>query len=98
MKNIAKLLLVPVVLMGASMLMSVKDYDGGRIKIYLENKCSSDAKFKVASPGSSTHYTLDDGYKKPYSFLEGTKVYDVDGRLVVEVDESDEGDSFVICD
>lgn len=96
MKNISKLLVIPVLLVGSSMLMSVKD--GGRIKVYLENKCSTDAKFKVASPGSSTHYTVDDGYKKPFSFMEGTKVYDVDGRLVVEIDESDEGETFVICD
>ena len=90
-------MLIPALFMGGVLFMSMED-DGGRIKVYLQNKCSSDAKFKVASPGSSTHYTVDDGYKKPFSFMEGTKVYDVDGRLVVEIDDSDEGKTFVICD
>lgn len=96
-KRLSQLLLIPALFMGGVLFMSMED-DGGRIKVYLQNKCSSDAKFKVASPGSSTHYTVDDGYKKPFSFLEGTKVYDVDGRLVVEIDDSDEGKTFVICD
>lgn len=74
------------------------DGEAGRIKVYLVNKCSSDAKFKVASPGSSTHYTVDDNSKKPMTFMEGTKIYDVDGNMVHEVSSSSEGDEVVVCD
>ncbi len=75
------------------------DGEQGRIKIYLQNKCSSDVKVYVKSPGSSTKYTVDDGYKKPFEFLEGTKVYDEDGRkLIVEVTSSVSGDTFIVCD
>lgn len=70
-----------------------------RVKIYLHNKCSSDVKVYVKSPGSSTKYTVEDGYKKPYSFLEGTKVYDESGnKLIVEVTSASEGKTFVVCE
>jgi hypothetical protein len=82
-----------------TMSMSLVDGEaGGRIKVYLQNKCSSDAKFKVASPGSSTHYTVDDGSKKPMTFMEGTKIYDTDGNLVHTVSSSSEGKTVVVCD
>lgn len=73
--------------------------EDGRTKIYLENKCSSDVEVYVKSPGSSTTITIDDRSKKPFEFLDGTKVYDEDGRdLIVEVSSSKGGDTFVVCD
>ena len=78
--------------------MSMADGEGGRIKVYLQNKCSSDVKIKVASPGSSTHYTVEDGAKKPMTFMEGTKIYDSNGNLAMEVSASNEGDVVVVCD
>ena len=78
--------------------MSMADGDGGRIKVYLQNKCSSDVDIKVASPGSSTHYTVADGSKKPMTFVEGTKIYDSNGDLAHEVSSSSENKVIVVCD
>ncbi|MEX2485713.1 MAG: hypothetical protein WED10_14165 [Brumimicrobium sp.] len=78
--------------------MAFNDGEGGRIKVYIVNDCSSDVKYKVASPGSSTHYTADDGTKSPKSFLEGTKIYNSDGKMVHEVSSSSEGEEVVVCD
>ena len=94
-KNLTSFLIVGLVVAVSFAFLA---HPGGRVKVYLQNKCSSDAKIKVASPGSSTHYTVGDGEKKPFSFVEGTKVYDVDGKMVVEIKESNENDTFVICD
>ena len=74
------------------------DGEGGRIKVYIVNKCSSDVKFKVASPGSSTHYTAYDDSKTPMTFVEGTKIYDADGKMVHEITTSSEGKEVVVCD
>lgn len=94
-KNLSSILILTLIL-GVSFAFLASP--GGRVKVYLQNKCSSDAKIKVASPGSSTHYTVGDGEKKPFSFVEGTKVYNVDGKEVVEIKEANDGDVFVICD
>lgn len=72
--------------------------ESGRIKVYLQNKCSSDVKVKVESPGSSTYYTVDDGTSKPMTFMEGTKIYDSEGHLAHEVTSSSEGKTVVVCD
>ena len=72
--------------------------EGGRIKVYIVNDCSSDVKYKVASPGSSTHYTAADGTKTPKTFVEGTKIYNSDGDMVMEVSSDSEGKSVVVCD
>lgn len=78
--------------------MTSNDSEGGRIKVYIVNNCSSDVKYKVASPGSSTHYTAGDGTKNPKTFMEGTKIYNSDGEMVHEVTSSSEGDEVVVCD
>ena len=71
---------------------------GGRIKVYLQNKCSSDVSIRVESPGSATNYTVEDGTSKPDTFLEGTKIYDNDGKLVHTVSSSSEGTTIIVCD
>ena len=71
--------------------------DGGRKKIYLENKCGSSVKVEVKSPGQGTSYTISAGYKKPFSFLEDAKVY-VDGKLICDVASASEGSSYVVCE
>lgn len=91
-------LAIAVLAFGTMSMSFVDEGIGGRIKVYLQNKCSSDVKVKVASPGSSTHYTVEDGYKKPYSFMEGTKIYDHNGDLVHTVSSSSEGKVIVVCD
>lgn len=78
--------------------MTTNDGEGGRIKVYIVNDCSSDVKYKVASPGSSTSYTAADGSKSPKSFMEGTKIYNSDGDMVHEVKSSSEGEEVVVCD
>lgn len=95
-KNLSSIIILALIL--AISFSFLAKPDGGRVKVYLKNECSSDAKIKVASPGSSTHYTVADGEKKPFSFVEGTKVYNVDGKEVVEIKSSDEGKTYVICD
>ena len=72
--------------------------DGGRIKVYIVNKCSSDVDYRVESPGSATSYTAYDGSKSPKTFMEGTKIYNSDGKLVHTVSSSSEGDEVVVCD
>lgn len=78
--------------------MTTTDGEGGRIKVYIVNDCSSDVDYKVASPGSSTHYTAYDGSKSPKSFMEGTKIYNSDGDMVHEVTSSSEGKEVVVCE
>lgn len=72
--------------------------ESGRIKVYIVSKCSSDLKYKVASPKSSTSYTADDGTKNPMTFMEGTKIYNSDGDMVHEITSSSEGKEVIVCD
>ncbi|MDX2361259.1 MAG: hypothetical protein QNK23_10660 [Crocinitomicaceae bacterium] len=72
--------------------------DGGRIKVYIVNKCSDDVDYRVESPGSATSYTAYDGTKSPKTFMEGTKIYNSDGKLVHTVTSSSEGDEVIVCD
>lgn len=72
--------------------------DGGRIKVYIVNNCSSDVNFRVISPGSATSYTAYDNSKKPMSFMEGTKIYASNGDLVEEITSSSDGKDVVVCD
>lgn len=70
-----------------------------RVKIYLKNDCSSDVEVYVKSPGSSSKYTVRAGYKTAFEFLDGTKVYDEDGRnLIVEVTSSCSNKTYYVCD
>jgi len=101
MKNTIKLLAVFSFFLVsglALMSMTTNDGEGGRIKVYIVNKCSSDVDYKVASPGSSTHYTAADDTKVPKTFMEGTKIYNSDGKMVHEVSSSSEGKEVVVCD
>lgn len=99
MKKTFKALALFTFLIGSSMtITSFVDSEGGRIKVYIVNDCSSDVKYKVASPGSSTHYTAADGTKTPKTFMEGTKIYDSSGDLAHTVTSSSEGDEVVVCD
>lgn len=82
----------------ALMSMNTNDGTGGRIKVYIVNKCSSDVKYKVHSPGSSTSYTAADGSKAPMTFMEGTKIYNSDGKVAHEVTSSSEGKEVIVCD
>lgn len=96
-----KLLIIPLTFVLAFALQSFTSKDdggSGRIKVYIVNDCSSDVKYKVASPGSSTHYTAYDGSKTPKTFMEGTKIYNSDGKMVHEVTSSSEGKEVVVCE
>ncbi len=99
-KRLLSLTVIAMALCGTFLTTSMNyaDGEGGRIKVYIVNKCSSDVDFKVASPGSSTHYTAYDGSKKPMTFVEGTKIYNSDDQLVLEVIASSEGKEVVVCD
>lgn len=83
--------------LGAAFLMMSAVY-GGRIKVYIVNKCSSDVKYRVESPGSATSYTAYDKSKSPQTFMEGTKIYNSDGKMVHEVTSSSEGKEVIVCD
>ncbi|MEZ4937945.1 MAG: hypothetical protein R2799_10185 [Crocinitomicaceae bacterium] len=102
MKNLVKKsfgsLAIVLVALGTMSMTMIDGVGSGRIKVYLQNKCSSDVKVKVESPGSSTHYTVEDGYKKPFSFMEGTKIYDHNGKLVHTISSSSEGKVVVVCE
>ncbi len=78
--------------------MNMTPNSGGRYKVYLQNKCSSDVSIRVESPGSATNMTIDDGTSKPDTFLEGTKIYDNDGKLVHTVSSKSEGMTIIVCD
>lgn len=101
MKKAFKVLSLVAVLFSvgfAFMSMTNDDGESGRIKVYIVNKCSSDVDYKVASPGSSTHYTAADGTKNPKTFVEGTKIYNSDGDMVHEVSSDSEGKEVIVCD
>lgn len=78
--------------------MSMTGSNGGRIKVYLQNKCSSDVSIRIESPGSATNYTVEDGVSKPDTFIEGTKIFDSEGHLAHTVSTSSEGKTIVVCD
>jgi hypothetical protein len=79
-------------------IMSFTNSGGGRIKVYLQNKCSSDVSIRIESPGSATNYTVEDGVSKPDTFLEGTKIFDSKGRVAHTVSTSSEGKTIIVCD
>jgi hypothetical protein len=100
-KTIKVLSLVALLFTAGFAFMSMADSgdgEGGRIKVYIVNECSSDVDYKVASPGSSTHYTAADGTKTAKTFQEGTKIYNSDGKMVMEVTAENEGDEVVVCE
>lgn len=101
MKKILQTISILALLVSATFLttsLQSVDGEGGRIKVYIVNKCSSDVNYKVASPGSSTHYTAYDGSKNPMTFVEGTKIYNSDGKMIHEITTSSEGKEVVVCD
>lgn len=101
MKKIMQSLFVSAFLLGGITLMSSftsDDGEGGRIKVYIVNECSSDVEFRVESPGSATSYTAYDDSSKPMTFMEGTKIYNSDGELVHKVTSSSEGTKVVVCE
>jgi hypothetical protein len=101
-KTIKVLSLVALLFTAGFAFMSMADAGDGeggpRIKVYIVNECSSDVDYKVASPGSSTHYTAPDGSKTAKTFQEGTKIYNSDGKMVMEVTSESEGDEVVVCE
>ncbi|MES2557750.1 MAG: hypothetical protein V4604_16450 [Bacteroidota bacterium] len=97
-KTMKSLLGIGFILGVCVIVMSMTYSGGGRIKVYLQNKCSSDVSIRIESPGSATNYTVEDGYTKPDTFLEGTKIYDSKGRLAHTVATGSEGKTIVVCD
>lgn len=79
-------------------IMSMAYSEGGRIKVYLENKCTKDVTIRIESPGSATTYTVEDGTSKPDTFLEGTKIFNSNGKLAHTVTTSSEGKTIIVCD
>jgi len=97
-KTLKSILGTGFVLAAGLTIMSMTDTAGGRIKVYLQNKCSSDVSIRIESPGSATTYTVEDGVSKGDTFLEGTKIFNSKGSLVHTVGTSSEGKTIVVCD
>ncbi len=71
----------------------------GSIKVYLQNKCSSDVDVYITQSGGGSKYTVEDGSTKPFSLEEGQKIYDADQKnLIHEVSSDDEGKTYVVCE
>ena len=71
---------------------------GGRIKVYLQNKCSSDISLRIESPDSANNYTVEDGVSKLDTFLDGTKTFDSKGLVVHIVTTSTEEKNSIVCE
>lgn len=83
---------------GVFTIMSMAYSGGGRIKVYLENKCTKDVSIRIEYPGGYMNYEVDDASTKPDTFIEGTKIFDSDGKLAHTVSSSSEGKTIIVCD
>ena len=77
---------------------SGEDGHKNRVKVFIINNCTENAAFRVVSPGSTIDYTAYDTCKKPMSFLVGTKIYNAEGDLVLQVTAACESKDVVVCD
>jgi uncharacterized membrane-anchored protein YitT (DUF2179 family) len=101
MKNIRKTL--AFVAVGAAIALGSYSFTpskkGGFIKIYLENKCSSDVTVYITQSGGGSKYTIDDKTSKSFSLQDGQKVYDENQKeLIAEITSSSEGKTYIVCD
>ena len=94
-KSVAAIGIVAVVCLST---MSITYGEGGRIKVYLQSKCSSDVKIKIEYPGGTMEYPVDRNSNKPDTFTEGTKIFDSKGREAHVVTTSSEGKTIVVCE
>ncbi len=72
--------------------------DDGSVKVYLENKCSSDIRVYITQTGGGATHTINHNSTKTMEISAGEKIYtDGDRKLIAEVTTSSEGKTIVIC-
>ncbi len=72
--------------------------DGPQIKVYIQNKCSTDFKIYVTQSGGGGTYTIDHNSTKTMTIEAGQKIYDGNkNTLFHEVTTSSEGKTIVVC-
>jgi hypothetical protein len=71
---------------------SVEEY----VYIYLKNTCSHDVKYEVKYSGHGSSGTVYKSNKQRLTVQPGAKIY-IDGELLMEVEDSDDGETFTVC-
>jgi hypothetical protein len=78
---------------------STSSADGPQIKVYIQNKCSTDFKIYVTQSGGGGTYTIDHNSTKTMTIEQGQKIYDgPKNKLIHEVTASSEGKTIVVCE
>lgn len=74
-------------------------YSGGeKIKVYLQNKCAGEVTIKIEDAGGTINYGVPASTTKPDSFMDGTKIWDNNGKLLYTVMAGSEGKTIVVCE
>lgn len=68
----------------------------GYVYIYLKNTCSHDVKYEVKYSGHGSSGTVYKSNKQRLTVQPGAKIY-IDGELLMEVEDSDDGETFTVC-
>ncbi|MEM1000717.1 MAG: hypothetical protein AAGN35_26925 [Bacteroidota bacterium] len=87
--------LAPVSASGHEKAPSVAQADA-YVYIYLKNSCSHDVKYAVKYPGHGSSGTVYKNNKKRLTVQPGAKIY-IDGDFLMEVEDSDDGEDFIVC-
>jgi hypothetical protein len=75
------------------------DEDSTQVKVYVQNKCSTDFKIYVTQSGGGGTYTIDHNSTKTMTIEAGQKIYDGNkNKLFHEVTTSSEGKTIVVCE
>ncbi len=97
--SVTLVLMAGVITAGVFSSFKKADSNPDSLKVYVQNKCSSDVKIYVTQSGGGSTYTIEDGSTKPMALDPGQKIYDESrSTLIYEVTSSSEGKTVVVCD
>src|SRR5689334_12425421 len=72
--------------------------DSTQVKVYIQNKCSTDFKIYVTQSGGGGTYTIDHNSTKTMTIEAGQKIYDGNkNKMFHEVTTASEGKTIVVC-
>jgi hypothetical protein len=66
------------------------------VYIHLKNSCSHDVKYAVKYAGHGSSGTVYKNNKQRLTVQPGAKIY-IDGDFFMEVEDSDDGETFTVC-
>ncbi|HHG83722.1 MAG TPA: hypothetical protein ENJ82_03150 [Bacteroidetes bacterium] len=66
------------------------------ISVYLQNSCFRDVTFQVKYDGKKSSGTIHKKDKKRLNLQVGGKIF-IDGELYMEIEDSDNGETYIVC-